>query len=69
MSAYISAGSFGVLFLGFHSFNGFFFLNLCAEHIEHIDDLHILVRRACQRIIDPAVRLAALYMVAVIEAL
>lgn len=46
-------------FLGLHARHGLLGLDGILEHIEQVDDLPVLVRRACQCIIDPAVRLAA----------
>ena len=49
----------GFFFLGLHTFYDFFLFYLLTQHIQKVDDLHVLVGRFFQGIFDPAIRFAA----------
>ena len=49
----------GFFFLGLHAFYDFFLFYLLAQHIQQVDDLHILIGGFLQGILHPAIRFAA----------
>ena len=52
-------GADGFLFLGLHTLDMFFFLDLVTEHIHQVNDLLVGVGRFFQGVVHPLVGLAA----------